>query len=103
VQFSLYVSRRKWWKFLSYSMNLPPLLIEVAPHQETFDTIERALAQFHAKFDEALDHIRSLKAEHDGPRIAAAKVREAAEEAAARGEDGLTPGERWLRENGRIA
>lgn len=51
VQFSLYVSQRKWWKFLSYSRQFPQLLIHVEPDPVLQRAINIALFDFLCKFD----------------------------------------------------
>lgn len=53
VQFSLYVSRRKWWKFLSFHPHLPPLLVEAVPDQKAFTAFDTALLLFFTRFDAA--------------------------------------------------
>jgi len=97
VQFSLYISRRKYWKFISYSQELPALVIHVEPHQETFDTFDKALPLFYEKFDAKMALIAKLKREHDGPLDAAAEKAITKEMLAKQGR-GESTGQDWLRE-----
>ncbi len=99
VQFSLYVSRRKWWKFVSYSRQLPALVVHVEPHQETFNTFDKAMKQFFELFDAKMAIIAKLKAEHDAPLEALHKAD--IDKMRAATPDGELPGEKWLREQGR--
>lgn len=98
VQFSLWVSGRKYWKFISYSRELPALVVHVEPHAETFDTFAKALPPFYAKFDEKMAQIEKLKREHDGPLEAIHK--EQLDKMRSRMPDGELAGEKWLREKG---
>jgi len=96
VQFSLYVSGRKWWKFISYSRQLPALVIHVEPHAETFKAFDMALKIFHEKFDAKLAQVAKMKAEYEAPLNA--EHDKAIEAMRANTPDGELPGEKWLRE-----
>lgn len=61
IQFSLWVSKRKWWKFFAFSLQLPPILVHVDPDPFIQDQIGAAIAQFNAKFDVAEAKIRALR------------------------------------------
>lgn len=78
VQFSLYVSQRKWWKFVSYSRQLPALVLNVEPDPKIQVAIGQALGDFLPKFDAKLAQVARMKAEHDSPLKEAyeAKIRE---------------------------
>lgn len=67
VQFQLYVSKRKWWKFVSYSRQLPALVVHVEPDPKIQEAIHVALTAFLAKFDEKLALIADMKRKHDQP------------------------------------
>ena len=60
VQFSLYVTGRKWWKFLSYHPYLPPLLVHVEPDPVAQEAINTALVSFFAQFDAAHAKLQTI-------------------------------------------
>lgn len=78
VQFSLYVSGRKWWKFVSYSRQFPALVVHVEPDPKMQDAIRTALAAFFIRFDEKLAQINKLKSDYDAPLNAAYEAKIAA-------------------------
>lgn len=51
VQGSLYVTGRKWWKFLSYCRKMPSLILTVTPDQKAQAAIQEALELFLSKFE----------------------------------------------------
>lgn len=53
VHFSLYVSGRKWWKFVSYRRQYPAFTFTVERDEEICERIAEALASFYENFDEA--------------------------------------------------
>lgn len=57
VQMALYISKRQWWDFVSYSPFLPPLVIRAYPNAEAFNSLEMALTLFYAAFDSAYSKI----------------------------------------------
>lgn len=61
VQFSLYVTQRKWWYFLSYSRQWPQLLLRVEPDPVIQSAIKTALDQFFSKFDSAQQKIVAMR------------------------------------------
>ncbi len=67
VQFSLYVSQRKYWKFVSYSRQMPALVVHVEPDPKLQAAISAALADFLPRFDEMLAKVAVLKAKHENP------------------------------------
>lgn len=81
VQFSLYVSRRAWWKFLSYSRQFPALVIHVEPDPKLQDAIRSALEVFGHAFDGALAKLNALKSAHEDPKRLAYEAKIAAWEA----------------------
>lgn len=105
VHFSLFVTGRPRWTFLSFSRQLPSLIVEVKRDEAIQAAIRETIDAFSVRFAERLAWITALKAEQDAPLLAANNARDAAEQAAARAKSptGELPGERWLRENGRIA
>ncbi len=75
LQFSLYVSKRKWWKFLSYSRQWPPLLLHVEPDEKIQTAIDRALGIFLEKFDAVYERIKAIRdAERERGNIAYQEV-----------------------------
>lgn len=63
VQFSLYISRRARWYFLSYNRYMPPLFVEVLPDEAIHTAIETALINFALRFDAIYER---LKKHRDG-------------------------------------
>jgi len=63
VQFSLWVTGRQWWKFLSYSRQLPPLVVHVTPDPAIQEAISKAVASFAIKFDETVAKVSDMKRE----------------------------------------
>jgi hypothetical protein len=51
VHGSMFVTGRKWWKFLSYSRQFPPLLVKVERDERIQAVLHEALSQFIEKFD----------------------------------------------------
>jgi hypothetical protein len=81
VQFSLYVSGRAWWKFLSYSRQFPALVVHVEPDPKLQDAIAGALEVFRHGFDTSLARIEAMKSAHDDPKRTAYEAKIAAWEA----------------------
>lgn len=69
IQFSLFVSGRKWWKFLSYSRQWPPLLLHVERDEKIQAALREALDGFLSKFDAAMARIQALK-QTNNPQLA---------------------------------
>ena len=102
VHGSLYVTGRKWWNFLSYSRHFPPLLVRVERDEKIMAAIDEAVQSALADFEDKLARVRALKDAADAPMKAAYEAESAHQEAAARAANGgETPGERWMREQGR--
>jgi len=59
VHWSLVVSGRAWWDFISYSPGLPKLLIRVEPDDYT-ERMREAMDVFHTKYQDALARIREM-------------------------------------------
>ena len=51
VHGSLYVTGRKWWKFLAYRRHMPPLVLTIARDDAVMKTIHQALSEFLEDFD----------------------------------------------------
>jgi hypothetical protein len=81
VQFSLYVSGRAWWKFLSYSRQFPALVVHVEPDAKLQAAIGTALEIFRCGFDASLTRITAMKSAHEDPRREAYEAKIAAWEA----------------------
>lgn len=54
---SMFVTGRKWWKFLSYRRRLPALVLTVERDDEAMESIQEALTLFLARFDRAMDRL----------------------------------------------
>lgn len=61
VAFSLYVTGRKEWKFVSFRKGFPALLVTVERDEETMELIDRVVKSFHAQLTTAVEKLRSLK------------------------------------------
>ncbi len=61
IQTALWISRRAWWDFVSYSRQWPPLVIRVAPDLELHAAIDGATNAFRAKFNDAYKKISDIK------------------------------------------
>lgn len=61
VQFSLYVTGRKWWRFVSWRRRFPPLMIQVERDEEIMESIDAVVKDFHFKLNEAVAKLKSLK------------------------------------------
>lgn len=62
VHFSMLVTGAHQWAFVSYSMQLPPLVIRVERDEAIQAALREALSGFLERFDTALARIDSLKA-----------------------------------------
>lgn len=54
VHGSLFVTGRKWWKFMSYRRNLPPLILTIERNDVIQEQIAKALESFLKDFDAAM-------------------------------------------------
>ncbi len=61
VHMSLYVTGRKWWRFVSYRRGFPPLVIEVKRDDAIMARIGAALETFYKAFDESMNKLRALR------------------------------------------
>lgn len=60
VQMSLFVTGRKWWKFVSYSPYLPALVVHVEPDPKAQAALADALTAFLSELDAAEAKVRAL-------------------------------------------
>ena len=60
VQGCLYVTGRKWWKFVSYSRYFPPLVVHVEPDPVFQAALKSALSSFESDYDATLSKIKFL-------------------------------------------
>lgn len=60
VQFSLWVTKRAWWDFLSFHMALPPLLVRVQPDPFMQSAITDAIGSFNARLDAACAKLQGM-------------------------------------------
>lgn len=61
VHFSLYVTGRPWWRFVSYCRGFPPLVLTVQRDEAICAKIQEALTGFYAAYDAAMLKLRQLK------------------------------------------
>lgn len=61
IQTSLWVTQRKWWDFLSYSRQWPPLVIRVLPEPKIQAALSEALDAFNERFDALLARITAMR------------------------------------------
>ena len=59
VHMSLYVTGRKWWRFVSYHRGYPALVLTVERDEAIMGKIEAALSAFYATFDAAMHTLKS--------------------------------------------
>jgi hypothetical protein len=62
VHFSMYVTNRPWWLFLSYNRQFPALLLKVERDPKADAAIEHALELFAEDFDAKCKRLRDLRA-----------------------------------------
>ena len=62
VHFSMFVTGRKWWKFVSYHRKFPPFVLKVDRDEAIQAKIREALTSFNAKFDAAMATVRKIAA-----------------------------------------
>ncbi len=60
VHMSLYVTGRKWWRFVSYHRGYPAFVLTVERDESICATIAEALAGFYAKMDSAMVRLKSI-------------------------------------------
>ncbi len=58
VHMSLYVTGRKWWKFVSHHRGFPMFILTVQRDEKICATIAEALAGFYKKYDEAMAKLK---------------------------------------------
>ena len=68
VQFSLYVTGRKWWKFVSYHPHLPPLVVHVEPDPQAQSALRGAVNAFVTDLDAANEKMKSIMQASQGGR-----------------------------------
>ena len=71
VQGCLFVTGRKWWDFVSYCRNLPPLVVRVEPDPKAQAAIGEALTLFLARMDGAIAKIDAMQPEKVRAKLAA--------------------------------
>lgn len=64
VQMGLFVTGRKWWDWMSYSRQFPPLIVRVERDEKIQATLRQALEIFLEKFDARLAEITALREQH---------------------------------------
>lgn len=61
VHGSMYVTGRKFWKFVSYSRKFPALVLHIERDEKIQTSIGEALKSFHASFDAQMRQLSLLK------------------------------------------
>lgn len=64
VHGAMFVTGRKWWRFLSYRRGFPPVMVLVERDEKIQATIGEALSGFLAKFHAAINKLEQI---NDGP------------------------------------
>lgn len=59
VQFSLYVTGRKWWRFVSYRRKFSPVVLMIERDETIMGRIAAALADFYQTFDAAMTRLKA--------------------------------------------
>lgn len=59
VHMSMYVTGRRWWKFMSFHRGCNPFVLTVQRDEKICATIAEALAGFYEKFDAAMAKLRA--------------------------------------------
>jgi hypothetical protein len=105
VHGSMYVTGRPYWMFMSYSRQFQPLLIRVERDERIQSMIHQALEAFLDKFEDKYATIKAARDADNAIKEADFQRLHEAELAKARAASptGELPGEKWLRENGRIS
>lgn len=67
VNFSLWITGRKWWKFVSYNRYLPPLVVHVDRDEKMMTTIGEIEAEFIANLDAAEAKVREMIRKQNEP------------------------------------
>lgn len=61
VHSNLYMSGRKWWKFLSYRRGFPPFVLTIQRDEEIMKKIHDALQSFYKQHDAAMAKLKQLQ------------------------------------------
>lgn len=60
VQGALLVTQRKWWKFISYNRNFPPLLLTIVPDPAFQLALQTELDRFLVDAGKAYDRLQTI-------------------------------------------
>lgn len=60
VHGSMFVTGRKWWKFLSYCRRMPPLLLHIERDEAIQERLGEAIMKFLEQFDAAMARLTEL-------------------------------------------
>jgi len=71
VHFSMFVTGKPLWKFVSFSRVFEPLVVDIPRDEEKQDAIAEAVAAFGQKFDAAYAKIKAMKDAENAQRQAA--------------------------------
>lgn len=61
VHFSLYVTGRPWWRFVSYRRRFPALVVTVNRDEEIMEMIDGVVEDFNSKLKTAVEKLKSLQ------------------------------------------
>jgi hypothetical protein len=61
VQGNLWVSEREWWDFMSYSPDLPPLIVRVPRDEAYIAQLAKAIDAFNEELDSLVNSIRTYQ------------------------------------------
>lgn len=61
VQGNLWITERKWWDFVSYSPDLPPLIVRVERDEEYIAKLAKAVEAFNEELDNIVQSIRTYQ------------------------------------------
>lgn len=70
VHGSMFVTGRKWWYFLSYNKDIPPLLIRVERDEKIMAAIKSALDSFLEQFDAKFAVLKKIRDDENAEKTA---------------------------------
>jgi hypothetical protein len=60
VHFSMFVTGRKWWRFVSYHRKFPAFVLKVDRDEEIQEKIAEALEGFYKRYDDAIAKLKNI-------------------------------------------
>jgi hypothetical protein len=61
IHFSMFVTGRQWWKFISYRKNFPALIVTIERDEAIMARIAGIVSEFHSNLSHSVAKLRSLK------------------------------------------